>query len=57
MINKKTIINLMDKVEENYSIDKNKEDRERAFIFLWDNLKEMLSSNQSLKRHKENIPG
>ena len=47
----------MDKVEENYSIDKNKEDRERAFIFLWDNLKEMLSSNQSLKRHKENISG
>ena len=36
---------------------KNKEDRERAFIFLWDNLKEMLSSNQSLKRHKENISG
>jgi hypothetical protein len=49
MINRKTIINLMDKVEENYSIDKNKEDRERAFIFLWDNLKEMLYKNDEEK--------
>ena len=42
LMDKQIIINIMDKVEDNYDIDNSKDDRLMAFTYLWDELKEVI---------------
>ena len=42
LMDKQIIINIMDKIEEQYNIDNLKEDSLDAFLHLWDELKEAI---------------
>ena len=42
LMDKKIIINIMDKIETEYNVDKLKEDSLDAFLHLWDELKEAI---------------
>ena len=45
LINKQIIIDILDKIEEEFDVDNIKEDSTDAFIYLWDELKEAMYGN------------
>jgi hypothetical protein len=48
LINKQIIIDIMDKIEEEFDVDNIKEDSTDAFIYLWDELKEAMYGNKPI---------
>ena len=48
LINKQIIIDILDKIEEEFDVDNIKEDSTDAFIYLWDELKEAMYGNKPI---------